>query len=88
MLPSWYLDKPPIHPVYEIYLEGFRNLGSTRNFEHGQIPWDKIIKYGHHICLDDDIIDTFVAVIQAMDIGYLGWLAKEARCNQARMKNH
>ncbi len=41
------------------------------------MPWDHIVAYGHHVGLDADIIDTFVALIRAMDEGYLGWATEE-----------
>lgn len=43
----------------------------------GVIPWSKIVKYGHHVGLDDDMISVLVTVIRAMDAKYVEWQEKE-----------
>lgn len=55
------------------YMNCFWDLNSTRRYEFGPVPWDVILKYGHHIGLEPDIIDAFIAIIRAMDAGFLEW---------------
>jgi len=76
-LPEWYSEEPPAQITDFFYQKSFWDLSSTRRFEHGPIPWDKIVEYGYHTGLDNDMIDTFVAIIRAMDAGYLNWLKDE-----------
>ena len=77
-LPQWYLDEPPGGQLDSFYLRSFWDLSSTRRFDLGPIPWDKIVEYGLHVGLDCDMIDAFVALIRAMDAGYLKWATAEA----------
>lgn len=76
------------------YLRSFWDLNSTRCYEFGPIPWDIILKYGHHIGLDADIIDTFIAIIRAMDSSFLDWskglvdAERKQRAAAAKAKNN
>lgn len=84
-LPKWYLDEPPTQPLDDFYLRSFWDLNSTRQYEFGPVPWDKIVEYGCHLGLDADIIDSFVALIRAMDAGFLQW-AKDETDRQREIK--
>lgn len=77
-LPGWFVDEPPQGPHDDFYIDSFWDLSSTRRFEHGPIPWDTIVEYGRHKGLAPDIIDMFVTLIRAMDVGVLGWTAQQA----------
>lgn len=70
-LPDWYLDEPPAQMLDGFYLESFSALSSTRNYELGPIPWDRIVEYGLRAGLDDDMIDAFVTLVRAMDAGFI-----------------
>ena len=59
-------------------MRSFWDLNTERQFDHGQIPWSRIRQYGLHIGLEADIIDTFIALIRAMDATYLKWSAEQA----------
>ena len=76
-LPDWYFDEPPRQPLDQFYLGSFSALSSTRNYELGPIPWDRIVEYGLRAGLDDDMIDVFVVLLRAMDAGYLEYAASE-----------
>ena len=62
-----------MHYLDTFYIRSFWDLSSERNYEFGAIPWTSILKYGHHVGLDADIIDTFIAIIRAMDAGFIEW---------------
>ncbi len=76
-LPKWYLDEPPEQLLDGFYLGSFWDLNTERKYELGTIPWGKIIDYGHHVSIDDDILDAFVAIIRHMDAGYIKWAVDE-----------
>ena len=61
----------------QFYIRSFWALSSTRNYELGPIPWDHIVEYGLHTGLDDDMIETFVVLIRAMDAGFLEYTVSE-----------
>ncbi len=68
------------------YLRSFWDLNSTRYYDRGPIPHDKIVEYGYHISLDADMINIFVALIRAMDAGYRGWIQDEIDRQQPKQK--
>lgn len=68
-------------------MKSFWDLGSTRRYDMGPIPWDKIVEYGHYIGLYDDLIDAFVALIRAMDAGYIEWAVKQVKRGRAQEAN-
>lgn len=57
----------------------FWDLNTTRQYEFGPVPWDLIVHYGCHVGIDGDIINSFVAIMRAMDAAYLKWSAAEEK---------
>ncbi len=78
-LPDWYVDEPPHGPNDAFWLQSFWNLNTERQYEHGPIPWGRIVDYGVRRGLADDIIDPFVAVVRAMDAGFTEWSAEQIK---------
>lgn len=71
------MEEPAESPMKSFYFTSFWNLNTERRFEHGPIPWACILEYGCYIGLDDDILDSFVALMRAMDAAYITWVAED-----------
>ena len=84
-LPKWYLEEPMVTPVDYFYYESFWDLSSTRLFELGPIPWNRIIEYGYYIGLDDVMLEAFTSIIKALDTSYLDW-SRDQRDRQRTKK--
>lgn len=77
-LPNWYLDEPQIVGIESFYINSYWDLSSTRRFQDGPIPWDKIVEYGKQKGLEYGILDSFVAIVRAMDAAFLEWRREQA----------
>lgn len=65
-------------------MDSFSELSTTRRYELGPIPWDRIIVYGHHAGLNDDIINSFVILIRMMDVAWQGWTREQIERARAK----
>lgn len=84
-MPPWFLDEPHSLPGDEFYLEAFSHLSSCRaiGMGIGPIPWNFIVDYAERHDLTDDFRDVFVAVIEAMDAGWMKWQRSESERKRA-----
>lgn len=74
--PEWYWEEPGELPGDLFYFEAFRILSTCRQMGAmvaGNIPWDKILKYGRHMKLEPRVLNAFVNIIMEMDTVYLEW---------------
>lgn len=86
-LPSWVQDEPPLVRGDELYLRGFWELSSCRQFGGqvvGPIPWDKIMGYGERKGLDPEMLGVFCDVVRELDEAYLSWQVQEQKQRSAR----
>ena len=77
--PKWYLDKPEMNLIHEIFIKSFNDLDTCRNYSMGvgPIPWKDIHNYANFLELDYDLINFFIQVIRAMDIAFIKWQSKK-----------
>lgn len=73
------MDEPPTGPLDWYYTKAFWDLNTTRNYEMGPIPWNKIIEYADIEGLDQDNTQAFVVIIRTMDAKLLTWEAEEVK---------
>lgn len=78
-LPDWYLQEPVLQGADGFYLRAFWDLSSCRpsSFSVGPIPWNLIVQYAERYGLDEDIVESFIYIMRAMDKVYLDWVDKE-----------
>lgn len=88
-LPQWYLDEPVLLPSDGFYLKAFGELNTCRGptgFGISEIPWTAIVQYGHHVGLEDDMIDALVVVIRKMDEKFRSWHEEQAKIQAKAQK--
>jgi len=80
-LPDWFLDEPPIPPNANFFIRAFDDLSTCRDhgMGYGPIPWDRIVQYGYHAGLDDDMVEVLIRVVRRMDNKFLDQKAKERK---------
>ncbi len=78
-LPQWYLDEPPRQSDDPFYMGAFWVLSTTRRYELGPIPWDRILLYARHVGLMEDMVDGFTEIVRTMDTAYREWSVEEAK---------
>lgn len=66
-------------PGDQIYMDAFDELATTRQFEGGPIPIDKILWYSvdYMGITDVYLIDVITAIIREMDLVYMKWVTAE-----------
>jgi hypothetical protein len=71
--PDWFFDQPTPERGDDLYLDGFWELSSCRDFGMGvgPIPWDKIVQYARWVKLEPDLEVLFVRIIRELDEVYL-----------------
>lgn len=77
--PDWYFDKPQSMPYDDFAFRAFSELGTTRRYEGGPIPWDVIMKYAAVKKLTPRVSSWLAHVISEMDGAYLDYLAQERK---------
>jgi hypothetical protein len=75
--PEWYLDEPQLLIGDDFYVREFWHLHTTRAIggtTYGPIPIPAIEDRAEwRFGFEDDVFDLYVAVIRAMDDGFLDW---------------
>lgn len=87
-VPDWYSEKPEILPGDEFYFAEFWILDTLRQRSGGAIgpiPVPAVEERGEaRHGFSDDVLELYVAVVRAMDDGYIEWQAAEFKRETSR----
>lgn len=78
--PKAILNAPILELEHIFYYQAFNELGTSRYFAGGPIPYNEIVNYGELFDLDSNEIAELLIVIRAIDIHMLNyWYEKQKR---------